>query len=80
MTTPGSALPTVLPAMDPDQEATWHALIELADAHPADWCLIGGQMVALHAYEHGRQAPRLTTDGDLVIDIRADPRALAGIT
>jgi predicted nucleotidyltransferase len=66
--------------MDLDQEATWHALLELAEARPRDWCLIGGQMVALHAYEAGREPPRLTTDGDLVIDIRAAQDALKSIT
>ena len=66
--------------MDSDQEATWLALLELAEDYPDKWCLIGGQMVALHAYEHGKQPPRLTTDGDLVVNIRVDRDALAAIT
>lgn len=69
-----------LPAMSVEQEAAWHALVELTEVHPRDWCLIGGQMVALHAYEHGRHPPRFTTDADLVIDARASRNALESIT
>lgn len=57
MTAPGGARPTVLPAMDPDQEATWHALIELAAAHPADWCLVGGRWLLCTPTRTGGSRP-----------------------
>jgi len=39
--------PVRLPVADVDQQSTWHALIELSHARPRDWCIVGGQMVAL---------------------------------
>jgi hypothetical protein len=49
----------------------WNGLIEVADAIPHDWTLVGAQMVFLHGLEHGRTPPRRTTDLDLVVDVRA---------
>jgi hypothetical protein len=48
----------------------WCAAIELARAHPDGWTIIGAQMVALHAYEHGRVPPRSSLDIDLVVNVR----------
>ena len=55
----------------------WHALLDVADRMPADWTLIGGQMVLLHALEHGRTPLRVSEDIDLVVDARVRPPALA---
>lgn len=57
----------------------WHALLDVADREPADWTLIGGQMVLLHALEHGRAPLRVSQDIDLVVDARVRPPALARI-
>ena len=57
----------------------WHALLDLAEREPADWTLIGGQMVLLHALESGRTPLRVSQDLDLVVDARVRPPALARI-
>jgi len=77
-----SASPAVvrLPDLAPDHHAAWTALLDLHDARPAGWCIVGGQMVALNGWEHGQQPPRATTDADLVVDIRSRPDALYDIT
>lgn len=57
----------------------WHALLDIADREPADWTLIGGQMVLLHALEHGRTPHRVSQDIDVVVDARVRPPALARV-
>jgi hypothetical protein len=53
----------------------WEAVAKLADhLGPRDWCLVGGLMVQLHAYEHAA-SPRPTRDIDLLGDARAKPSA-----
>lgn len=54
----------------------WHALLDIADRMPSNWTLIGGQMVLLHALEHGRAPQRVSEDLDLVVDARVRPLAL----
>lgn len=62
--------------MSPAQKQGWLVLLRLAEAFPAGWCLVGGQMVWLHAAEYGADPPRATDDVDLVVDIRAEPTAI----
>lgn len=62
-----------LPAMPPRQQQAWHVLLDLADADVAHWCLIGGQMVYVHAAEAGVTTPRPTLDVDVVVDVVAKP-------
>lgn len=52
----------------------WRTVGELADKFGADeeWCLIGGLMVQLHAYEHGSES-RPTSDIDVLGDARQRP-------
>jgi len=64
-----------MPPLSPALTELWHLLFDLAE-HLQGWCLIGGQMVALHGLECGRTDIRPTTDGDVLVDIRADPAAL----
>lgn len=59
-------LPT-LPGYDDD---LWLALIELTALRPGEWTLIGGQMVFLHAMEHGVRPPRVSTDLDVLVNAR----------
>ena len=52
----------------------WQRVAELAVEFGAesDWCLVGGLMVQLHAYEHGAQS-RPTSDIDILGDARTRP-------
>jgi len=60
----------------PTKEALrlWQKLGELAVEFGAEreWCLVGGLMVQLHAYEHGAES-RPTTDIDILGDARRSP-------
>jgi hypothetical protein len=75
---PGSevSLPVQLPA----EVTAWNALMDLAEFRRQGWTLIGGQMVHLLAWEHGEESPRVTTDADVVLDVRAYPTALRDVT
>jgi hypothetical protein len=42
--------------------------------------LIGGQLMALLAAEHGARLPRLTEDADVLVDVRAEPAALEALS
>ncbi len=57
----------MLPGYD---DELWLALIELSGLRGGEWTLIGGQMVFLHAMEHGVAAPRVSTDLDLLVNAR----------
>jgi hypothetical protein len=70
----------VLPAMTKAQRAGWSTLMTLADRIPTGWCLVGGQMVHLHCWERGANPSRPTDDGDVVLDIRSEPRMLQVFT
>lgn len=50
--------------------AGWSALLDLAQLHPTGWAIIGAQMVALHAAEHGRMSPRQSLDLDILVNVR----------
>jgi hypothetical protein len=71
-----SPRPQVIAIDPPTEEARrlWRRLGELAVEFGAerDWCLVGGLMVQLHAYEHGVQS-RPTTDIDILGDARQRP-------
>lgn len=55
--------------------ATWEAIAELAErVSIEEWVVVGGQMVAIHAALAGVDPPRVTDDGDVVVDIRAAGR------
>ncbi|WP_244931100.1 hypothetical protein [Nocardioides sp. W7] len=72
--------PILMPVMAPDQELTWHALMDLYERVPADWALIGGQLVHLHCAERGASPHRPTLDIDTVVDIRASQTILQSFT
>ncbi len=55
----------------------WDTLIELTELRPGEWTLVGGQMVHLHALEHGATPPRLSTDLDIVVNARVVSGAVA---
>ncbi len=68
--------PVELPEMIAEHERIWGALFDIADAAPGPWCLVGGQMVLLHALERRVQPPRASRDLDLLVDVRVAPHAL----
>jgi hypothetical protein len=48
---------------------------ELATSVTTDrWAVVGGQMVAIHAAIAGVEPPRVTDDGDVVVDVRGFER------
>jgi hypothetical protein len=59
---------------DESGKKLWEAIAKLANhLEPQQgWCLVGGLMVQLHAYEHAA-SPRPTSDIDLLGDARARP-------
>ena len=62
--------PVRLPTLPGHDDELWSALIELCDLRQGEWTLIGGQMVFLHAMEHGAQLPRVSTDLDVLVNAR----------
>lgn len=70
----------VLPAMPPEQTASWLGLLDLHERLAEGWTLIGGQLVHLHCAERGQLPVRPTNDADTVIDVRADPTMLVTFT
>ncbi len=69
-------VPLDLPRLGPHHDDLWTTLCDLGDAHHADWVIIGGQMVMLHALQAGREPGRVSQDLDAVIDARVRPPAL----
>lgn len=58
---------------DESARKLWEAVAKLARHLPQQgWCLVGGLMVQLHAFEHAA-SPRPTGDIDLLGDARAKP-------
>ena len=74
------AKPTVeLPPLAAPVDELWHVLLDLSEQLRVPWTLVGGQMVLLHALEHGQTPPVVSQDGDMLADIRAEPAALTTI-
>lgn len=68
-----------LPALAAPVDQLWHVLLDIAENHRIDRTLIGGQMVLLHALEHGEVPPQVSQDGDIVANVRAAPAALTAL-
>lgn len=51
-----------LPAMPPEQTASWLGILDLHDRLNDGWTLIGGQLVYLHCAERGKFSVRPTND------------------
>jgi hypothetical protein len=62
--------PVRLPTLPGHDHLLWATLVELSEMRPGEWTLIGGQMVFLHAMEHGVQPPRVSTDLDVLVNAR----------
>ncbi len=64
--------------LGPEARASWQAVAELSEAFDIQtWMVVGGQMVLIHAARTGVAMPRVTTDIDVVIDVRAARRVHA---
>lgn len=68
-----------LPALPPPVDELWHALLDLGKRLSVPWAVVGGQMVLLHALEHGQTPPQISQDGDVLADIRADPASITAV-
>ena len=68
-----------LPVLPAPINELWHVLLDLEECLSVSWSVIGGQMVLLHALEHGQVPPQISQDGDVIADIRADPTAITAI-
>lgn len=68
-----------LPILPAPVDELWHTLLDLGESLGVPWALIGGQMVLLHALEHGQVPPQISQDGDVIADIRAVPGALTRV-
>ena len=69
-----------LPVLGNKSALAWHALFDLSEKVPSNWCLVGGQMVHLWCIERGITPNRPTDDGDAVLDVRAQPTILHQVT
>jgi hypothetical protein len=70
----------VLTGLTERQRQSWIGLLDLAADFPNGWCLVGGQMVHLYCQERGLSPSRPTNDGDVVLDVRAQPNVLRDFT
>ena len=67
--------------MSERQEGAWRGLLEVASLLPKrSWCVVGGQMVFLYCCEREVAVNRPTDDGDVVLDVRAEPAILHAFT
>ena len=64
-----------IPDLGPGFLQMWQELLLLADRAPAPWTLIGAQMVALHAWNAGREQPRASRDADILVNARVTSAA-----
>ncbi|MDY7541798.1 hypothetical protein [Cryobacterium sp. 5B3] len=69
-----------MPALGNKSSLAWHALFDLAEKVPNNWCLVGGQMVHLWCISRGIAPNRPTDDADAVLDVRAQPTILLQVT
>jgi len=67
-----------LPVLGAPADELWEVLVALSTkTKRVPWMLIGGQMMLLHTFEHGREPLQISQDGDAIADMRARPDALA---
>ncbi len=59
-----------LPDFAGHADALWNALLDLGAVVSSEWVLAGGQMVLLHAIEHGAAWPRVSMDLDVIVNAR----------
>lgn len=62
--------PIDLAGLDGPDAEMWAVLLELAQAFPQGWAVVGAQMVILHCLAHDVERPVRTRDTDVVVDLR----------
>jgi hypothetical protein len=69
-----------LPDFAGHADALWTALLDIGEGVSSEWVLVGGQMVLLHAIEHGVAWPRVSMDLDVIVNarVRASIRDFVG--
>src|SRR5450759_3989725 len=72
-------LTITLPPLAHPVDELWHVLLDLAETLRTPWTLVGGQMVLLHALEHGQVPPQISQDGDIVANVRAARDAIGQV-
>ena len=65
----GSQIAIEIPELGDEQHQLWCDLMDLADAFPDQWTIIGAHMVALYAWEAGVRT-RPSEDIDVLVDVR----------
>jgi hypothetical protein len=70
----------VLTGFTERQHQSWLGLLDVAADFPDGWCRVGGQMVHLYCQERGFSPSRPTNDGDVVLEVRAQPNVLSDFT
>lgn len=69
--------PVGIPVLAGPLAVVWDTLCVLAGAlEGVPWAVVGGQMVFLHAAEHGVEVHRVSADIDAAVDLRADPEGI----
>jgi hypothetical protein len=68
--------PIVLPILGDPVDELWEVFLELGERLQVPWTIVGGQMVLLHAIEHGTIPPQVSQDGDVIANIRTAPNGL----
>lgn len=61
---------------DHREHASWAGMADVARRMPSGWSLAGGSLVRLHLAERQYDSTRSTRDIDVVLDVRAEPRAI----
>jgi hypothetical protein len=69
----------VLPPLASPADQLRHVLLDLSASLTVSWTLAGGQMVLLHALEHGQVPLEPRQDGDVIADVRADHQAITQV-
>lgn len=80
MSTEPSREPVALPMLTADLTRALRVLMDLDRTHPSGWSLAGGLAVHLHCWERGAAPSRVTHDADVVLAVRAWPRAIQVVT
>lgn len=75
----GEEVVVELPPLASPVDQLWHVLLDLAASVTAPWTLVGGQMVLLHALEHGQVPPQVSQDGDVLSDVRTTQSAFRDV-
>ena len=69
-----------LPDFAGHADALWNALLDLGAVVSSEWVLVGGQMVLLHAIEHGAAWPRVSMDLDVIVNARVNASVRGFVT